>query len=134
MLPASSENNDLARLIQKLFDADPVIRTAAAAGIFLRGSELARAATSVWLLDSQLRNCFTLTEAGALKTTVGLAVRRGNFERIRAANSSPRLANVPDDQDTEEFELEFADVVRLDVLTTRHAGAGGAIDRFLEKF
>ena len=65
---------------------------------------------------------------------MGIAVNRTNFERIRAANGTPRLANVPDDQDAEEFELEFPDGVRLDILTTKYAGAGGAIDRFLQKF
>jgi hypothetical protein len=134
MLPNTSENSSLARLIQNLSDADPATRKAAAAEIFLRGSELARAATSIWLLDSTLANCFILDERGIPKTTVGLAVKRNNFDRIRTANGSPPLASVPDDQDAEEFELEFADGVRLDVLTTRHAGAGGAIDRFLEKF
>jgi hypothetical protein len=134
MLPDTSENSDLARLIQKLSNADPATREAAAAAIFQRGAELSRAATSAWFLDSQLRNCFVLNEHGMRKTTVGLAVSRANFDRIRAANGSPRLANVPDDQDAEEFELEFTDGVRLDVLTTRHESAGGAIDRFLEKF
>ncbi len=134
MIPDTSENSELARSIQQLSDTDSSTHKASAARIFQRGSALAREATSTWFLDSQLRNCFVLDERGAPNITVGLAVERSNFNRIRAANGSPRLANVPDDQDAEEFELEFADGVRLDVLTTRHAGDGGAIDRFLEKF
>jgi hypothetical protein len=41
---------------------------------------------------------------------------------------------VPDDQDADEFELEFLDGIRLDILTTKSENAGGAIDRFLQKF
>jgi hypothetical protein len=56
------------------------------------------------------------------------------FERIHAANNSPRLANVPPDQDAREFELHLEDSIELDILTTRAPGGSGAIARFLEKF
>jgi hypothetical protein len=134
MLPDTSEGGDPALFIRELSDGDPLTRTAAATEIFRQGSELIRVATSKWLLDSKLANCFVLDGHGIPRTTVGLAVNRSSFDRIRAANGSPRLAHVPDDQDAEEFELEFADGVRLDVLTTRRPASGGAIDRFLEKF
>jgi hypothetical protein len=67
-------------------------------------------------------------------TTVGIAVTPENFDRIRAANSSPRLADVPSDQDAKEFELHFAQGVLMDILTTREPGGTGAIARYLEKF
>jgi hypothetical protein len=44
------------------------------------------------------------------------------------------LANVPPDLDAREFELHFAEGVRLDVLTTREDRGEGAIARFLRKF
>jgi hypothetical protein len=70
--------------------------------------------------------------------TVGIAVLPETFDRIRAAHGSPPLADAPADQDVLEFELEFKDSgmphVRLDVLTTKAPGGGGAIARFLEKF
>jgi hypothetical protein len=66
-------------------------------------------------------------------TTVGIAVTPENFDRIRAANGSPRLAEVPPDQDAKEFELHFAQGVRLDILTTREPGGTGAIARYLQK-
>jgi hypothetical protein len=66
-------------------------------------------------------------------TTVGIAVTPQNFDRIRAANGSPRLAEVPPDQDAREFELHFAQGVRLDILTTRESGGVGAIARYLQK-
>lgn len=66
--------------------------------------------------------------------TVGLAVPREAFNRIRIANGTPRLAEVPPDQDAEEFELHFPEGISLDVLTTREPGGEGAIARYLTKF
>jgi hypothetical protein len=66
--------------------------------------------------------------------TVGLAVEPSTFEKIRNANGFPRLAQVPPDQDAEEFELHFPERVSLDVLTTRQPGSLGAIARYLSKF
>ncbi len=71
---------------------------------------------------------------GTAITTVGIAVEPGVFEQIRAANGSPRLADVPPDQDAREFELEFPGGVRLDILTTRQPGGDGAIAKYLRKF
>jgi tellurite resistance protein TerC len=72
------------------------------------------------------------------RLTVGIAVLPETFDKIRAANGSPRLADAPPDQDVLEFELEFAGDLpqhpRLDILTTKAPGGGGAIARFLEKF
>jgi hypothetical protein len=65
---------------------------------------------------------------------VGIAVRPENFKGIRAANGSPRLADVPPDQDAMEFELRFGEHSELDILTTRAPGGEGAIARFLQKF
>src|SRR6266478_4597037 len=66
--------------------------------------------------------------------TLGLAVERATFGRIRVANGTPRLAEVPAEQDAEEFELHFPDGILLDVLTTREPGGSGAIARYLAKF
>jgi hypothetical protein len=66
--------------------------------------------------------------------TVGFAVARETFSPIRVANGTPRLAEVPADQDAEEFELHFAKDVSLDILTTREPGGNGAIARYLAKF
>jgi len=73
-----------------------------------------------------------------LRLTAGIAVLPETFEKIRAANGSPLLADAPSDQDVIEFELEFpgsvASCARVDILTTREPAGGGAIARFLEKF
>src|SRR6267143_1274903 len=44
------------------------------------------------------------------------------------------LADVPPDQDAEEFELHFPNDLSLDVLTTRDPEGSGAIAKFLAKF
>jgi hypothetical protein len=61
-------------------------------------------------------------------------VQRDTFGRIRIANGTPRLADVPPDQDAEEFELHFADGIMLDILTTREPGGSGDIAKYLAKF
>jgi len=72
------------------------------------------------------------------KLTIGIAVLPETFDRIRSANGSPPLADVPPDQDALEFELEFTGqfipTPRLDILTTKAPGGDGAIARFLNKF
>lgn len=65
---------------------------------------------------------------------VGIAVQPDTFQKIRAANNSPRLADVPPDQDAHEFELHLEDSIEFDILTTREPGGSGAIARFLQKF
>jgi hypothetical protein len=132
--PGPDSGHKLAALIQSLSDANSDTRRCAASEIFQRGVALVQIATSTWFLESDLAKYFLLGETSVPNTTVGIAVGRANFEAIRAANRSPRLAIVPRDQDAEEFELDFPDGVRLDILTTKYGGAGGAIDKFLQKF
>jgi hypothetical protein len=71
---------------------------------------------------------------GPSTIVVGVAVNPDLFEKIRVANHSPHLAEVPPDQDAKEFELEMDDGVKLDVLTTREPDGDGAIARYLKKF
>ena len=61
-------------------------------------------------------------------------MQRETFNRIRIANGTPRLAEVPPDQDVEEFELHFSDETLLDILTTREPGGSGAVAKYLAKF
>jgi hypothetical protein len=124
---------DISLLIRQLAETEAGVRAGAAAEIFRRGCELARAATERWLADAELAGCFVRGADDLPKTTVGVAVQPETFERIRSANGAPRLADVPPDQDAREFELEFPGGVRLDVLTTRDAGGGGALARYLRK-
>jgi hypothetical protein len=129
-----SQLDEMASLILGLSDADPLRREETAAKVFRRGSELARSAAEKWAADPQLARTFILKDSHFPQTTIGLAVEPENFDRIRAANGSPRLADVPPDQDAEEFELHFSSGVQLDILTARQTDGGGAIARFLQKF
>lgn len=124
----------IASLIAHLQSADPQKRQDAAAKIFRQGSAQAQAATTSWLNDAELRDCLRIADTGFPEMIVGVAVDPASFEKIRAAVGMPHLADVPPDQDAREFELEFPQEVRLDVLTTREPGGPGAIARYLEKF
>lgn len=129
--PGSAE---LAVLVRGLGAPDLENRVRAARELFRRGQELARGSVAHWLSNSEFAANLVLDASHFPETTVGLAVMPENFERIRAANGSPRLADVPPDQDAKEFELHFATGVRLDILTTRAPEATGAIARYLQKF
>ena len=120
-------------LIHALGEPDLPARTDAAKEIFLLGRELAEPAVKQWLADTEMMRLFSMEDVGFPIATVGLAVQPATFERIRIANGSPSLAEVPPDQDAREFELHFSGSVRLDVLTTREPGGAGAIARFLGK-
>jgi len=117
--------------IAKLSASDPTVRQTAAEEIYRLGRATAGSAISEWWKDGELS---TLLLAPNPTVNVGLAVARESFSPIRIANGTPRLAEVPADQDAEEFELHFANDVSLDILTTREPGGNGAIARFLAKF
>jgi hypothetical protein len=127
-------NRDTAVLIEQMGDDSAPVRERAAAELFARGRERAERWARLWQKDADLAASFAMEEAGFPKTTVGIAVRAATFERIREANQMPRLADVPPDQDAQEFELHFSPGVQIDVLTTRDAEGNGAIARFLAKF
>jgi len=132
-------STELTFLLDDLGGSDAAARSRAAGAIFSVGCSLARQATKAWFGDAEIAACFapvapaTSSHAGLPATTVGIAVRPARFERLRKANRSPRLAEVPPDIDAQEFELHFADDIRLDVLTTRSDDQQGAIARFLSK-
>ena len=129
--PGSAE---LAALISGLSSPDRASRESAAKELFARGHCLARAATIQWLCYPEFTANLVLDASQFPVTTVGIAVTPETFEQVRAANGSPRLADVPPDQDAKEFELHFAQGVQLDILTTREPSGTGAIARYLQKF
>jgi hypothetical protein len=121
----------LASAIAGLASADPSERKAAAGTIYRAGRTSADEAVSLWRKDAELSGLLLGPQP---IVTVGLAVERATFGRIRVANGTPGLAEVPAEQDAEEFELHFSNGVLLDVLTTREPGGSGAIARYLAKF
>jgi hypothetical protein len=127
-----------AKWIALLSSPESYERAAGAAGIRLAADTLFHAAAIAWMTNREFRALVCPTYSGAgveSDLTVGIAVQPETFERIRAANGAPRLAEVPPDQDAKEFELHFGGgATSIDVLTTREPGGGGAIARFLQKF
>jgi hypothetical protein len=123
-------SSPLAAAIANLCSSDPSVRLAAATEIYRSGRAPADQAVASWWGNPELS---ALLGPDPL-ITVGLAVERPTFARIRSANGEPPLAHVPPDQDAEEFELYFPDSISLDVLTTRAPGRAGAIARYLAKF
>jgi hypothetical protein len=121
----------LSSAIEGLCSAEVEARVAAAMEVYRAGRAQADHAIFPWWSDAEL----TALLAGPHATvTVGLAVTRETFGRIREANGSPRLAQVPPEQDAEEFELHLPGGISLDILTTREPDGAGAIAKYLVKF
>jgi hypothetical protein len=120
----------LAQSIADLSSADESKKLAAAAEVYRLGRAAAGSAIAGWWAESELS---ALLLAPNPVITVGVAVQRDTFSRIRIANGTPRLADVPPDQDAEEFDLDFKEGISLDILTTREPGGSGAIAKYLAK-
>lgn len=129
--------------IALLASGEPEVRRKAALELYAAGRALGDSVQHAWLAaDAELAGLFfehvldtaqLALQARPRKVVVGLAVRPESFEKIRAANGAPPLAEVPADQDALEFELHLG-AAELDILTTRAPGSSGAMARFLEKF
>lgn len=124
-------SSPLARAIAGLSSAELSVRQSAAEEVYQFGRATAGIAVSAWWADEELSS---LLHGPKPTITVGVAVHRETFNRIRIANGTPRLAEVPADQDAEEFELHFPPEMLLDILTTREPGGLGAIAKYLAKF
>lgn len=118
-------NAQLAALLDSSADQS---REAAARELFRRGRADAERAIERWRADSQIALLISH------HATVGVAVGPDRFTRIRTLLGQPRLAEVPPDQDAQEFEWNLAPDVHLDILTTCAPGESGAIAKFLAKF
>jgi hypothetical protein len=123
-------SSSLSAAIADLSSGDAKLRAAAATEIYRSGRAPADQATRTWWNDPDFAALFDANPV----VTVGLAVRPVTFARIREANGAPPLADVPPDQDAEEFELHFPEGISLDVLTTREPDGQGAIAKYLGKF
>jgi hypothetical protein len=117
--------------IADLSSSDESKRLTAAVEIYRAGRTPADRAVLAWWTNDEF---YSLLHGLKPSVTVGLAVERETFQKIREASGSPRLADVPPDQDAEEFELHFPNGIALDVLTTKEPGGSGAIARYLAKF
>lgn len=124
-------NDALQRAMAGMSSSDSEIRVASATEIHHLGRALADHAVFPWWDDPEL---FTLLNGGSPSMTVGLAVGPERFDKIREASGSPRLAEVPPDQDALEFELHLPGGLSMDVLTSKDPAGSGAIAKFLQKF
>ena len=148
-----TEAADIARWIHDLAGSDSRQKTESGMRLYLAGANLCMPLLSQWVGDPEFRELTLPAKPDVIGSAVmdppaaeapahfppstvvvGIAVNPETFERIRAVNNSPRLADVPPDQDATEFELHLEDSIELDILTTRAPGGSGAIARFLEKF
>jgi hypothetical protein len=120
----------LSAAIADLSSGNALMRAAAATEIYRRGRAPADRVVYTWWSDTKFAALFDANPV----VTVGLAVKPSTFARIRKANGAPPLAEVPPDQDAEEFELHFPDDISLDVLTTRDPAGQGAIAKYLARF
>jgi hypothetical protein len=132
----------IAQWIHDLAGSDERVKIESAMRLYFAGVGLCTPLLSRWVSDPHFRE-LTLPgrptgEAHARSQPsaiiVGIAVRPETFQQIRAANDSPRLADVPPDQDAVEFELHVDASLEFDILTTREPGGPGAISRYLQKF
>jgi len=122
----------IAAAIRALAAARREEREAAATAIFRIACDDLEPLARAWALDAEFAR---LVGAPAMEITAGVAVVPELFAAIRNANGSPRLADVPPEQDAIEFHLlNAADGTRLEILTTRDASGEGAISRYLNKF
>jgi hypothetical protein len=121
----------LSTAVEGLSSPDSAVRVAGATEIYHAGRALADHAIYLWWSDAELS---ALLLAPNPVVTVGLAVERETFAKIREANGSPRLADVPPEQDAEEFEMHLPGGTSVDVLTTKKPGGSGAIAKYLAKF
>jgi hypothetical protein len=124
-------NEAFLRAIAGMTSAESEVRVASATELYRTGRALADHAAYPWWADEEL---YKLLEGNSPHVTVGLAVQPDRFEKIRQASGSPRLAEVPPDQDAQEFEIHLPGGLSMDILTSRDAAGSGAIAKYLEKF
>jgi hypothetical protein len=132
----------IARWIHDLAGSDAQLKAESGMRLYLAGVGLCTPLLTRWASDPEFRELTlpgkpaggTHAHLGPSAIVVGIAVQPETFQKIRAANNSPRLARVPADQDAQEFELHLDVSIEFDILTTREPGGPGAISRFLQKF
>jgi len=126
-----TSKESLTRAILGMTSSESEVRMVSATEIHRQGRALADHAVFPWWVDPELSDLLDSTNP---HVTVGLAVTPQRFNEIREASGSPRLADVPPDQDAQEFELHLPGGLSMDVLTTKDPAGNGAIAKFLQRF
>jgi 3-hydroxybutyryl-CoA dehydratase len=126
-LDEAYESQEIHPLIARLSYGKAIVREQAAEQIYERGLAMAREALEAWGQDAALKPLVFGPPV------VGVAVEPERFAAIRDAWNEPELAQVPSDQDVEEFEISVRGA-HLDILTPKRPAAGeGVLDKFLQK-
>jgi hypothetical protein len=120
----------LSKAIRAMTSGDSEVRMVSATEIYRTGRAMADHAVYPWWSERELGD---LLDGANARATVGLAVTPERFAQIREAWGSPRLAEVPPDQDAQEYQLHLPGGPSVDVLTTKDANGDGAIAKFLRK-
>jgi hypothetical protein len=131
-----SEETPIAETIAQLANADPKLRFEAARELYVAGIVLCQTALDEWRTDKEFDELLVRAphEFSPWRTIVGIAVNPDTWEAIHKASGSPRLADVPADQDAREFELQCPNGTELDIMTSRDGTNSGPIGKFVEKF
>jgi hypothetical protein len=127
----SARESAIAAAISALASARREQREAAASEIFRIASNEIGQLARVWAQDAEFGG---LIAAPSPEFTVGVAAEPELFAQIRSANNLPALADVPAEQDAQEFHLSFGSGARLEVLTARDPSGKGAVARYLQRF
>ena len=117
--------NEAPTWVDELAGPDPGRRVSARLRLYREGCALADPTFAAWKKDPE----FNVLVSGA--PIVGVAVPPDVFERIRQETNMPRLANVPEEMNTAEFELP-APGPHMDILTP--VDNEGPIQKFLDRF
>lgn len=123
-------NEPFAKALVGLTSSDSEVRMVSATEIYRSGRAMADHAVYPWWADREFSD---LLEGSNAVVTVGLAVTAERFVQIREAWGLPRLAEVPADQDAQEYELHVPGGPTLDILTSKDPAGDGAIAKYLRK-
>jgi hypothetical protein len=120
----------LQKAITGMSSSDSETRMVSATEIYRSGRAMADHAVYPWWAEQEFSELLDGANAFA---TIGIAVTPQRFEQIREAWGSPRLADVPPDQDAQEYELHLPGGLSVDVLTSKEPNGDGAIAKYLRK-
>ena len=120
-----------------LSHANAHVRRDAARDLYVAGVGLCEPAIDEWRTDREFDELLVRAshEFSPWRMVVGIAVKPETFAAIRKVMGSPRLADVPPDQDAREFEIHCDGRRRSSTFSTaRDGGGSGPIAKFVEKF
>lgn len=119
---------DIQRLVSHLAYETSDVRELAAERLYDLGSAIAQEILEAWRKNEQLQRLVFGPPV------VGVAVEPERFSAIRAAWGSPPLAQMPPDQDVEEFEIHVRHA-HLDILRPKRLSADkeSVLETFLRK-